>query len=76
VTEPAGGGYVLGRMLLAGQISEDQHDPGLRYAEHLSRWFRLLLGRFPSILARPRSARSDTEFTILSIRAHPHVMEM
>jgi hypothetical protein len=45
-------GYVLGRMLLRGDISEAQHGAGLRYAEDMSAWFGLCVGRFPSIRAQ------------------------
>jgi hypothetical protein len=45
-------GYVLGRLWLAGTISEVQHEAGLRYALDLSRWFWLCLDRFPSVRAQ------------------------
>jgi hypothetical protein len=45
-------GYVLGRLLLADQVNEPQHEAGLRYAADLARWFALCVGRFPSVRAQ------------------------
>jgi hypothetical protein len=45
-------GYLLGRMLLDGTISKQQHDAGLRYAEDISRYHGLTGVPFPSARAQ------------------------
>jgi hypothetical protein len=45
-------GYLLGRLLLQDSITTTQHEAGLRYAEDVSRYFALVVGKFPSIRAQ------------------------
>ena len=45
-------GYLLGRIRMDGQISEDQHDAGQRYSEDMARYYGLTGVPFPS----PKSA--------------------
>lgn len=53
-------GYVLGRMLLDGKITQIQHEAGLKYAEDMARFYGLTGVPFPSARAQDLFAiRSD-----------------
>lgn len=45
-------GYLLGRMRMDGNISEEQHDAGQRYSEDMARYYGLTGVPFPSAKAQ------------------------
>jgi hypothetical protein len=45
-------GYLLGRLFMAGTITEDQYDAGNRYSEDMSRYYGLTGVPFPSAKAQ------------------------
>lgn len=45
-------GYVLGRILLDGKITQAQHDAGIKYAGDMSRYYGLTGVAFPSARAQ------------------------
>ena len=53
-------GYLLGRIRMDGQITEEQHDAGQRYSEEMARYYGLTGVPFPSAKAQNMfSIRSD-----------------
>ena len=53
-------GYLLGRIRMDGQITEEQHDAGRRYSEDMARYYGLTGIPFPSAKAQDLFAiRSD-----------------
>ncbi len=45
-------GYLLGRLLLDGQVTESQHEAGIRYANDMARFYALTGVPFPSARAQ------------------------